>query len=155
MDAEIGIAPDAMGDLADELARCLADTFVVYTKTLAFHWNVQGPFFQQLHAMFQGQYEALAESIDAIAERIRALDDMAPCSMRDLLEMASIPEQEGVPDAMTMVRILKEDHESICRNLREVIKVAQEAGDEGTANFLTDLLEGHEKTAWMLRSTAS
>jgi starvation-inducible DNA-binding protein len=154
MDADLGIATDSMRDLADELSRCLADTFVVYMKTLAFHWNVQGPFFHQLHGMFKEQYEALAESIDAIAERIRALDDMAPCCMRDLLEMASISEQEGVPDAMTMVRLLKEDHEAICRNLREVIKVAQDASDEGTANFLTDLLEGHEKTAWMLRATS-
>ena len=152
---DIDIEQDALRDMSDELAKILANTFVLYTKTLAFHWNVEGPFFAPLHKLFQDQYEALAEAVDRIAERIRALDDMAPCSMRDLLEMASLAEQEGVPDAMTMVRILSEDHETCIRGIREVSKIAAEVGDEGSINMLGDLIEGHEKMAWMLRVTAS
>jgi len=154
MDLDLDIDAGGMRDISDELARCLADTFVVYMKTLAFHWNVEGPGFPQLHTLFQGQYETLAGSIDLVAERIRALGEMAPCSMRDLIEMASISEQEGVPDANSMVKILKDDHETIARNLRAVIRVAQEESDEATANLLAGLLEGHEKMAWMLRATA-
>ena len=155
MDIDIDIEQDALRDMSDELAKILANTFVLYTKTLAFHWNVEGPFFAPLHKLFQDQYEALSDAADRIAERIRALDDMAPCCMRDLLEMASIPEQEGVPDAMAMVRILSGDHESCIRGIREVSKLATEIGDDGTVNMLGDLIEGHEKMAWMLRATAS
>jgi starvation-inducible DNA-binding protein len=151
----IDIEQDALRDMSDELAKILANTFVLYTKTLAFHWNVEGPFFALLHKLFQDQYEGLAEAIDRIAERIRALDDMAPCCMRDMLEMASVAEQDGVPDAMTMVRILVEDHEECIRGIRAVSRVGQEMGDEGTVNMLGDLIESHEKMAWMLRVTAS
>lgn len=155
MDIDIDIDPGALRDVSDELARCLADTFVLYMKTLAFHWNVEGPNFPQLHKLFQEQYEDLAGGMDLLAERIRALGEVAPCCARELLEMASLAEHEGTPDAATMVRILKEDNEAIARNLRAVIKVAQEEQDEATANLLAGLLENHEKKAWMLRATAS
>jgi starvation-inducible DNA-binding protein len=154
MEPDLDIDSGSMRDISDELARCLADTFVVYMKTLSFHWNVQGPNFPQLHKLFQEQYEDLAGGIDLLAERIRALGEDAPCCAREMLEMASLSENEGVPDAGSMVRILKEDHEAIARSLRAVIKVAQEETDEATANLLCGLLENHEKKAWMLRATA-
>jgi len=153
MEPDLDIDAGSLRDISDELARCLADTFVVYMKTLAFHWNVEGPNFPQLHRLFQKQYEDLARGMDLLAERIRALGEMTPVCSAELLEMASISEQEGVPDAASMVRILKEDHETISRDLRAVIKVAQDEQDEATANLLAGLLEGHEKKAWMLRAT--
>jgi len=155
MELELDLDAGAMRDIADELCRCLADTFVVYMKTLSFHWNVEGPNFPQLHKLFQKQYEGLAGSVDTIAERIRALGEVAPCCARDLIDMSNLQETDEVPDALSMVRILKEDHENICRNLRSVIKLAQDEGDDASVNMLSGLLEGHEKTAWMLRVTAS
>lgn len=149
---DIGIAEKDRAKVADGLGRVLADTFSLYLKTHNFHWNVEGPMFNTLHLMFMEQYTELWNALDPIAERIRALGHPAPGSNKAFARLTSIEETEGVPEAMDMVRELVKGHEAVARTVREVFPVAEKAGDEATVDLLTQRLQVHEKTAWMLRS---
>ena len=149
---DIGIPADQRVEIAEGLGRVLSDTTVLYTKTHGFHWNVTGPMFNTLHLMFEGQYNELWLALDEIAERIRALGHVAPFGGSTTSGLASIPEAQGVPAAMAMVRELVEGHEAVARTIRSVFAVADGAGDQPTADLLTQRLQIHEKTAWMLRS---
>jgi starvation-inducible DNA-binding protein len=149
---EIGLEADVRRKVADALNEALADEFALYVKTRNFHWNVAGPSFGELHKFFEQQYQALEESIDAIAERVRALGHRAAGSMARYLKETGLKESPESLNAREMLGALLDDHEAVCRSLRPKIDAAQEAGDGGTADFLTGLLEGHEKTAWMTRA---
>ncbi len=148
----IGIKEDARTEIAAGVSRVLADSYSLYLKTHNFHWNVTGPMFNSLHNMFEEQYTELATAIDEIAERIRALGERAPGSYSEYQKLTSIPEESGTPEAMEMVRQLVRDHETVARTAREVFALADEADDEPTADLLTQRMQLHEKTAWMLRS---
>ena len=149
---DIGI-PDAQRQhIATGLGQLLSDTFVLYGKTHGFHWNVTGPMFNSLHLMFEGQYTELWDALDEIAERIRALGHPAPYGGANFAALASIPETQGVPAAMDMVRELVAGHEAVARTARQAFALADEANDQPTADLLTQRLQIHEKTAWMLRS---
>ena len=149
---DIGIPADRRAQIAQGLGRVLADSTVLYAKTHGFHWNVTGPMFNTLHLMFMGQYTELWTALDEIAERIRALGHMAPFGGSTYRDLSTIPESNGVPPALAMVRELVEGHEAVARTIRSVFAVADEAGDQPTADLLTQRLQIHEKTAWMLRS---
>jgi starvation-inducible DNA-binding protein len=149
---DIGIEEPARREIAGGLSRLLADTYTLYLKTHNFHWNVTGPMFQTLHLMFEGQYNELALAVDQIAERIRALGFPAPGSYEEFGRLTSIKEAAGTPAAEAMIRQLVEGQETVARTAREVIKVAESAHDAPTADLLTQRLQVHEKTAWMLRS---
>jgi starvation-inducible DNA-binding protein len=149
---DIGIPAEQRAAIAEGLGRVLADSTVLYAKTHGFHWNVTGPMFNTLHLMFMGQYTELWTALDGIAERIRALGHPAPYGGSTYSGISSIPETEGIPAALAMVRELVEGHEAVARTIRTVFAVADEAGDQPTADLLTQRLQIHEKTAWMLRS---
>ena len=149
---DIGIPADQRQAIADGLARVLADSTVLYAKTHGFHWNVTGPMFNTLHLMFMGQYTELWTALDEIAERIRALGHMAPFGGSTYRDLSTIPESNGVPPALAMVRELVEGHEAVARTIRSVFELADGANDQPTADLLTQRLQIHEKTAWMLRS---
>ncbi len=152
IDVNIGIEADTRAEIADGLSRLLADTYTLYLKTHYFHWNVTGPMFQTLHLMFETQYTELALAVDLIAERIRALGFTAPGSYSAYAKLSSIPETTEVPKATEMIKLLVEGQESVCRTARSIFPVAEKASDEPTADLLTQRLQLHEKTAWMLRS---
>jgi starvation-inducible DNA-binding protein len=149
---DIGIPEQDRARIAEGLGRVLADSTVLYAKTHGFHWNVTGPMFNTLHLMFMEQYTELWTALDEIAERIRALGHKAPFGGSIYRELSSIPETQGVPAAMEMVRELVEGHEAAARTIRSVFALADEANDQPTADLLTQRLQIHEKTAWMLRS---
>ena len=149
---DIGIPADRRAQIAQGLGRVLADSTVLYAKTHGFHWNVTGPMFNTLHLMFMGQYTELWNALDEIAERIRALGHMAPFGGSTYRDLSTIPESNGVPPAMAMVRELVEGHEAVARTIRAVFELADGANDQPTADLLTQRLQIHEKTAWMLRS---
>lgn len=153
MKPNIGLSSKSRDTVIELLARLLADEHVLYVKTRNFHWNVTGLDFGSLHALFESQYNGLAETIDEIAERLRSLGGTAPGSMKEFLKLARLDEQPGgkLP-AEKMIAALLGDHEAVIRSLRADIKAADAAGDAGTNDFLVGLLEGHEKTAWMLRA---
>jgi starvation-inducible DNA-binding protein len=153
MKASIGLSERQRAPVVKILNALLADEFVLYVKTRRFHWNVTGPDFAELHEFFEGQYEKLDEVIDEVAERARALDGFAAGSLAEFLELARLKENRGRnPDARTMVRELLADHESVIRQLRADLRACAKLGDEGTTDFLTGLMEEHEKMAWMLRA---
>lgn len=152
MKVDIGISEDNRHAIADGLSHLLADTYTLYLKTHNFHWNVTGPMFQALHTMFEQQYTELAVAVDDIAERIRSLGFPAPATYSEYAELSSIKETAGVPDAEDMIRLLVEGNESVVRTARAAFPVAEKAGDESTADLLTERMRLHEKTAWMLRS---
>ena len=149
---DIGIRDRDREKIAAGLSRVLADTYALYLKTHNFHWNVEGPMFNTLHLMFMDQYTELWTALDAIAERIRALGYPAPGTNREFSQLTSIDETDGVPEAMEMVRLLVSGHESVARTARAAFPAARKGGDESTADLLTQRLQIHEKTAWMLRS---
>jgi starvation-inducible DNA-binding protein len=149
---DIGISAKERQQIADGLSRVLADTYTLYLKTHNFHWNVEGPMFNTLHLMFMEQYTELWNALDLVAERIRALGFPAPGTYRDFGQLSSIQETMGVPEAMEMVRLLVSGHEAVARTVRSVFPTADKANDESTADLLTQRLQVHEKTAWMLRS---
>ena len=149
---DIGIADKDRARIAEGLSRVLADTYSLYLKTHSFHWNVEGPMFNTLHLMFMDQYTELWTALDAIAERIRSLGYPAPGTNSEFARLTSIDETPGVPDAMEMVRLLVAGHEAVTRTTRAVFPAADKASDESTADLLTQRLQIHEKTAWMLRS---
>ncbi|MBX3274877.1 MAG: DNA starvation/stationary phase protection protein [Sandaracinaceae bacterium] len=152
MKIDIGIPEERRLEIVEGLSRLLADTYTLYLKTHNFHWNVTGPMFTTLHQMFQLEYEELALAVDLIAERIRSLGAPAPGSYREFARLSKVPEAEGVPEATAMVRALVVDHETVVRTARSVFPAAEAGGDEATADLLTQRLQVHEKTAWMLRS---
>ncbi|MGE0616822.1 MAG: Dps family protein [Bacteriovoracia bacterium] len=149
---DIGIEEKDRKQIADGLSRMLADSYTLYLKTHKFHWNVTGPSFNSLHAMFEKQYQELALAVDEIAERIRALGFMAPGSYHEFLELSSIKEERGALDAKSMIRILLEGQEAVVRTARKVFPVVDQNHDQPSADLLTRRMETHEKTAWMLRS---
>jgi starvation-inducible DNA-binding protein len=149
---DIGIKEQDRKNIAQGLSHLLADTYTLYLKTHYFHWNVTGPMFNTLHLMFETQYNELALAVDLIAERIRALDVYAPGTYRDFAKLTSIKETESVPKAQDMITELVAGHEAVCRTARSVFPSADAASDEATADLLTQRLQLHEKTAWMLRS---
>jgi starvation-inducible DNA-binding protein len=138
--------------IAEGLARVLADSYTLYLKTHNFHWNVTGPMFNTLHTMFEQQYTELATAVDEIAERMRALGEFAPGSYKQYAALTAIDEAEGVPAAEEMISQLVAGHETVVRTARSVFPAAEKAGDEPTADLLTQRMQLHEKTAWMLRS---
>lgn len=152
MQIDIGINETDRRKIAAGLSRLLADSYSTYLKTHNFHWNVEGPMFATLHTMFETQYMELATAVDEIAERIRALGEPAPASYTAYAELSSVPDETGHPEALDMVRQLVAAQEAIARTARDVMPLADEAGDEPTADLLTQRMQVHEKNAWMLRS---
>ena len=148
----IGINVEARQAIADGVSRLLADSYTLYLMTHNFHWNVTGPFFRDLHLMFEEQYSELAIGVDVIAERIRTLGIAAPGTYTDFARLSSIEEINGVPKAEVMVQYLVSANETVVRTAREILPIAQEANDESTASLIADRMVVHEKTAWMLRS---
>ncbi len=152
MNINIGINEQDRQDIAQGLSKLLADTYTLYLKTHNFHWNVTGPMFQTLHLMFETQYTELALAVDLIAERIRSLGVYAPGTYKQFAALSSIKEEEGIPKAQDMIRLLVEGQEAVVRTARSLFPVAEKASDEATADLLTQRIQLHEKTAWMLRS---
>ena len=152
MTIDIGIEEPQRLAIAEGLSRLLADTYTLYLKTHNYHWNVTGPMFQTLHLMFETQYNELALAVDAIAERIRALGVRAPGSYSEFAALASISEDDDTPDANEMIRRLVLGQEAVIRTARSIFASVEAARDEPTADLLTQRMQVHEKTAWMLRS---
>jgi starvation-inducible DNA-binding protein len=152
MAIDIGISKKDRSEIAKGLSRLLADTYTLYLKTHYFHWNVKGPMFQTLHLMFETQYTELALAVDLIAERIRALDFPAPGTYSEFGKLTSIKESQGVPVATDMIRQLVDGQEAVARTARSLFPVVDRANDQPTADLITQRLQVHEKTAWMLRS---
>ncbi len=148
----IGISPTDRASVSSALSHVMADTYSLYLQTHNFHWNVEGPMFNTLHLMFEIQYNELWMAVDTLAERIRALGFPAPGTYSELGSLTSIEEVSGVPAAMDMVSYLVKGHEAVTRTARTAFQAADKAGDESTADVLTQRLQVHEKTAWMLRS---
>lgn len=149
----IGIGAEDRAAIAGGLSRLLADTYTLYLTTHNFHWNVTGPMFNTLHMMFMGQYTELWNAVDPIAERIRSLGHQAPGSYAQFGALTSVPDApQTPPKALEMVSILVTGHEAVARTARAVFPLADKAGDEPTADLLTQRLTVHEQTAWMLRS---
>jgi len=148
----IGLSEKDRQKIADGLSRMLADTYTLYLKTHNFHWNVTGPMFQTLHLMFMTQYNESWLAVDSLAERIRALGFPAPGSYKQFAELSSIKDSDGVPNAKEMIRQLVEGQETVVRTARAVFVIAEKAGDQPTADLLTQRMTIHEQNAWMLRS---
>lgn len=149
---DIGIKEGDRKKIAEGLSRLLADSYTLYLKTHNFHWNVTGPQFQTLHVMFEGQYTELAGAVDLVAERIRSLGMPAPGTYKEFSKLTSIEEPDGVPSAEEMIQQLVEGQEAVVRTARSIFPVVEKAGDEASADLLTQRMQLHEKTAWMLRS---
>ena len=152
MAIDIGISEEDRKSIVDGLSRLLSDTYVLYLKTHNFHWNVTGPMFQTLHLMFETQYNELALAVDLIAERIRALGFPAPATYREFARLTSIREDEVVPRADEMIRLLVQGQEAVVRTARAAFAPAERASDQPTMDLLTQRMQIHEKTAWMQRS---
>lgn len=148
----IDLEPTVRQQIAQYLSLILADMYVLYVKTQNFHWNVKDPRFYSLHKFFEEQYEALADGIDEIAERIRMLGERTPATLSQFLEMSSIREPEDSLSGDGMIQELLEGHETIIRHLRDRIHLTDELSDYGTSDLFINRLRYHEKTAWMLRS---
>ncbi|MFQ3595913.1 MAG: Dps family protein [Sphingomonadaceae bacterium] len=149
---DIGIPAEQLQAITQGLSRVLADTYTLYLKTHNYHWNVTGPQFNTLHAMFMQQYTEMWAAVDEIAERIRALGAFAPGSYSDFAKLATVKEPAGVPDAEAMVAELAADQATVVRTAREVFALAEAADDQPTADLLTQRMQIHEKYAWMLRA---
>jgi len=149
---DIGIPASQRKSIAEALSHLLADTYTLYLKTHNYHWNVTGPMFQTLHTMFMTQYTELGVAVDDVAERIRALGEFAPGSYKQYSKLSSIKEEDKVPNAATMIANLVKGNEAVARTARKAFPIAEKAGDEPTCDLLTQRMQVHEKTAWMLRS---
>ncbi|MGE8339471.1 MAG: Dps family protein [Flavobacterium sp.] len=154
MKTNIGIKQDNISKIVDVLTKILADEFVLYTKTKRAHWNVEGPDFYNKHLFFEQQYDAIDEIVDTVAERIRALGHYAPATLKDFLALTHLTEElKEKNDSNGFIKELLLDHESIIIYLRENINpIANQLQDAGTSDFITGLVENHEKMAWMLRA---
>ena len=149
---DIGIAQKDRKAIAKGLSHLLADEYTLYLKTHNYHWNVTGPLFNTLHTMFEEQYTELAVAVDDIAERIRTLGEPAPGSYKAFAQLSSIDEASGEEDAEEMIRQLVLAREAVVRTARKMVPTADKADDEPTLDLLTQRMQVHEKTAWMLRS---
>lgn len=149
---DIGISESDRKKIADGLSALLADSYTLYLMTHNFHWNVTGPQFNTLHTMFMAQYTEQWNALDLIAERIRALGFPAPGTYKEFVKLASIKEVDGVPKATDMIRHLVSAQEATARTARKLFPVVNDANDQPTADLLTQRMDVHEKTAWMLRS---
>lgn len=153
LDIDTGISGESLQKITNILNDDLADEYVVLTKTRNYHWNVEDPRFNDLHKFFEEQYEVLSAAVDEIAERVRSVGGRTRATLKEFINSSQIREDIGsYPNADTMLGNLLSDHETIIKTLRKNINECQELNDEGTANFLTDKMEQHEKMAWMLRS---
>jgi starvation-inducible DNA-binding protein len=153
MEMDIGISKADRKAIAEGLSRLLADTYTLYLTTHNFHWNVTGPMFNSLHAMFMTQYTELWNAVDPIAERIRALGHASPGSYAEFSALSSLPDAPSIPPkAMKMVRVLMEGHEAVARTARNLLPIVAAASDEPTTDILVQRLTVHEQAAWMLRS---
>ena len=162
MDTRIGTEDGRRGERAETsnrrelesaLGRLMSDTYVLYFSTQSFHWNVRGPHFHALHSMFEKQYDELAEAVDTLAERMRAVGMLAPCSLGQIANAASLPLDHGAPPARGMVEILLRGHEHLARAARDAADLAERADDDVTNDLMIERATEHEKTAWMLRAT--
>lgn len=142
-----------MNDLVNALKSALGDTFTFYFKAHTFHWNVQGPDFAQYHGLFDTAYNQAFAEIDTIAEHIRALDAFAPSSLAELRSSATISEEVGPSDAITMVKKLLSANDMLIITLLRAYKAAEDANEVGVSNFLQDTIDAHQKLGWMLRAT--
>jgi len=149
---DIGIEEAKRRTIAEGLGALLADTNALYLKSHNFHWNVTGPMFETLHLMFERHYNELWAAVDVIAERIRALGFPAPGTYGEFTSLSSVKEEQGVPSAQDMIRMLVDGHETVTRTARKLVPVTEEANDQATLDLLTQRMQSHEKTAWMLRS---
>lgn len=149
---DIGIPEKKRKEIADGLSHLLADSYTLYLTTHNFHWNVTGPMFNTLHIMFMEQYTELWNSLDLIAERIRSLGLPAPGTYAEFSKLTSIDEPKGVPKAKDMIKMLVAGHEAVSKTARSIFPTAEDGSDEATLDLLTQRLQVHEKTAWMLRS---
>ena len=152
MEIDIGIDHDDRKKITEGLSRLLADSYTLYLKTHFYHWNVTGPMFQTLHLMFETQYTELAIAVDLIAERIRSLGEYAPGTYSAFAKLTSIKQSENVPGASVMIEDLVKGHEAVVRCARQVFPAVEKAHDEASADLLTQRIQLHEKTSWMLRS---
>ena len=152
MKIDIGIAAKDREVIAEGLSRLLADSYSLYLQSHNFHWNVTGPMFQTLHVLFMEHYTEQWNALDLIAERIRSLGLPAPGTYKEFTRLASIPEVEGTPNAMEMVRILVSGQEAVAKTARAAFTAADAANDQPTCDLLTQRMQVHEKNAWMLRS---
>ena len=148
----IGIDPQQRLEIAQGLKHLLADSYTLYLQTHNFHWNATGPQFRELHLLFEEHYTELAVAVDDIAERIRTLGVSAPGTYKQLAELSSIEEVDGVPSAQEMIETVTASHEQVVRTCRKVLKKAQQGDDESSAALISDRMRIHEKTAWMLRA---
>lgn len=155
MDIDIGITDQGRKASAQAIAELLADTYTLYLKTHGYHWNVEGPHFQQLHVQFMEQYTEMWTAVDELAERIRALGHYAPASYAQMAKLSSIKEETGTPNWTEMVKNLAQGHEQVAKKAREVLRIAEDTNDDATADVISPRVTLHEKTAWMLRATAS
>jgi len=155
MDINIGIDANAREASALALSKLLASTYTLYLKTHGYHWNVEGPHFQQLHIQFMEQYTEMWTAVDELAERIRALGHYAPTSYAAMSKLSAVTEETGTPDWRQMVTTLASGHEQVAKIARDVLRTAEEANDDATADVVTPRITLHEKTAWMLRATAA
>lgn len=152
MEINIGIDESCRKEIVHGLSKFLSDTYTLYLKTHNFHWNVTGPMFNTLHLMFMDQYTELWNAVDLIAERIRSLGELAPGSYTEFAKLTSIQESNGAVSAENMIKQLLEGHEIAARTARSVFPIADKGSDEATLDLLTQRIQLHEKTAWMLRS---
>ncbi len=155
MKTNIGLTDNQRKAVVQLLVPLLADEHVLSMRTRNYHWNVEGPHFNDLHALFESQYRVLDGNIDAIAERIRALGHKAAATLTEFLKATRLKENPAHVGAKEMVSFLLFDHETIIRALRNDVEAAAKQADAGTADFLTGLMEQHEKTAWMLRAISA
>lgn len=152
MAIDIGISSADRKQIAEGLSHLLADSYALYLRTHAYHWNVTGPMFQTLHTLFEQQYNEEWNALDEIAERIRALDHFVPASYAEFIKLSCIKDEPGVPDAITMIKKLVEGQEAVIRTARNLFDLADKVNDQPTADLLTQRMQIHEKNAWMLRS---
>ena len=155
MDINIGIDEASRLKSAEAIGKLLASTYTLYLKTHGYHWNVEGPHFQQLHTQFMDQYTEMWTAVDELAERIRALGQYAPGSYAEMSKLSSVQEESGNPYWKDMVQNLAKGHEQVAKTARDVLRVAEEVGDDATADVVAPRVTLHEKTAWMLRATAA
>lgn len=153
MPIDIGLTEKQREDSVAALKKLLGETYALYAKTHGYHWNVTGPRFNELHAMFMAQYVDLWNALDLIAERIRALGHFAPGSPGEMTDLATIKPDNGIPDANDMVANLVKGHEAVSRAAKAGLKAAEKSGDAVTADLFTQRAQIAEKTAWMLRAS--
>ena len=150
---DTGFTKEERVDVARELTKVLADSFAVYMKTHGYHWNVRGPEFFTIHNLLEQQYRDIWEALDDIAERIRALGEVAPQGYSTFANLTSIKDGDPDKEAMEMLKELRQDHETVIATARAALKAADDDGDDVSVDLLTQRLAAHEKFAWMLRST--